>query len=81
MTREIMTCPHCGGAVRPRDYDMPEAIAKRLDFFEQKTLPVIEAYRQENKLIAVDGEQEVADVFEEIRKQLRPFMRKTSIDS
>ena len=74
MKRDLKRCPHCNGEVKPRDYDQPEAIAKRLDFFENKTMAAIEKYKNEKRLITVDGEREVADVFGEIKKQLKPFM-------
>lgn len=74
MSRDIMVCPHCNGEVKPRDYDKPEAIAKRLDFFENETMPAIKKYEQEQRLITVNGEQEVAHVFEELKEQLKPFL-------
>jgi len=74
MTRDVERCPHCNGEVKPRDYDKPEAIKKRLDFFDEKTKPVIEHYREQGKLIDVNGEQEVAHVFEEIKEKLKPFI-------
>lgn len=70
MTRDIETCPHCGGEVKPRAYDQPEAIKERLDFFEEEVKPVIEEYRSEGKLIEVNGMQEVAHVFDEIKTKL-----------
>jgi len=70
MTRDITTCPHCGGEVKPRAYDQPDAIKERLDFFEEKVLPVIKEYKVEGKLIEVNGMQEVAHVFDEIKSKL-----------
>ncbi len=75
MTREVTQCPHCNGEVKPRDYDKPEAIKKRLDFFDEKSKPVIEYYREQGKLIDVNGEQEVAHVFEEIKEKLKPYIK------
>ncbi len=71
MRRDIETCPHCNGEVKPRDYDRPEAIAKRLDFYEEQTMPMIDQYREQGRLLEINGEQEVAHVFEEIKKKLK----------
>ena len=75
MSKDSSVCPHCGGAVKPRDYDYPESIQKRLDFFAEKIMPVIESYRSEGKLIEVDGMQEVAHVFDHIKAKLRQLSK------
>jgi adenylate kinase len=75
MTRDVTTCPHCNGEVKPRDYDNPEAIAKRLDFFEKETMQAIKKYESEERLITVNGEQEVAHVFEELKAKLKPYLK------
>jgi adenylate kinase len=74
MNRDLKRCPHCNGEVKPRDYDKPEAITHRLDFFEKETMPAIKKYEEEGRLITVNGEQEVAHVFSEIKEKLKPFM-------
>jgi adenylate kinase len=74
MNRNTDPCPHCGGEVKPRDYDQPEAIKHRLDFFEEKVIPAIEEYRSEDKLIEVNGMQEVVHVFDEIKAKLAERM-------
>jgi adenylate kinase len=61
-TRSVTVCDACSGPVQPRSYDIEAAIDERLKFFETQTKPVIERYRQENRLLEVDGEQPVADV-------------------
>lgn len=76
MTRDLTTCPHCNGEVLPREYDKPEAIKKRLDFFDTETKEAIDRYEEEGRLLVVDGQQEVAHVFEEIKNKLQPYMDK-----
>jgi len=63
-------CPTCGGPIRQRLDDTPDGVIKRLNIFEEVTAPVIEYYRQEGKLIEVDGTQNKAKVFEDIAKKL-----------
>ena len=50
------------GAVEHRADDEPEAIRNRLRLYHGLTEPVVERYRAEGRLVAVDGEQSVEDV-------------------
>jgi adenylate kinase len=50
--------------------DTPEAVRKRLEVYEQQTAPVIEFYRHQNKLTAIDGMGSMEDVFERIVEAL-----------
>lgn len=43
-----------------------QAIRKRIDLFHQCTVPVIDYYRTQNKLIEINGEQDIAKVFTDI---------------
>jgi adenylate kinase len=43
-----------------------QAIKKRIDLFHEKTEPVIAHYRQDGKLIEIDGEQEIPVITEQI---------------
>ncbi len=64
-------CPACGGELKVRADDTEEAIQTRLATYERETLPVIEQYRSEERLIEVDGTQSVAIVTESILKALK----------
>ncbi|MEI8104077.1 MAG: nucleoside monophosphate kinase [Candidatus Moraniibacteriota bacterium] len=48
-------CPVCGSTIEQRVDDTPEGVRKRYRVFLAETLPVIEHYRKERKLIEVDG--------------------------
>jgi adenylate kinase len=50
--------------------DTPEAVRNRLEVYEQQTAPVIEFYRHQNKLTAIDGMGSMEDVFERIVEAL-----------
>lgn len=75
MSRDFKICPHCNGKVEPRISDKPEAIMKRLDFFDNKVIPVIEAFRENGRLIDINGEQDVMVVFKAIAKALEPILK------
>jgi adenylate kinase len=48
-------CDVCGGDVMQRDDDTPEAIAHRLDLYEEQTAPLIAYYQAQERLVEVDG--------------------------
>jgi adenylate kinase len=62
------TCDTCGGNVIQRDDDTEEAIDRRLELYEQETVPIIEYYRQQGMLAEVDGVGDGDDVFERLVK-------------
>lgn len=62
--QEDWTCDHCGGKVVQRADDTPEAIARRLDLYEQETAPLLEFYRERDLLVVVDGVGSPTEVFE-----------------
>ena len=53
-----------------RSDDTPEAIAKRLQLFRDATLPVIEHYRAQGKVVGVHAGGTVNQVFNEIQEAL-----------
>jgi adenylate kinase len=59
-------CIDCGGKIVQRIDDTPEGILKRLEVFENETLPVVEYYRKEKRLIKIDGDQSIEKVFNDI---------------
>ena len=63
-------CPTCGGELKTRADDTAEAIATRLDVYENETVPAIEKYRDEKRLIEVDGTQSVEEVTAEIAAKI-----------
>lgn len=49
-----------------REDNTLQAIRKRIELFHEKTMPVLDYYKQEGKLVNVDGEREIDAIFEEI---------------
>lgn len=67
---EKEACEACGGELVTRKDDTPEAIRVRLDTFLQKTVPVIEEYKAADKMIVVNGQQDIEAVTQELLGQL-----------
>ncbi|MDX6510096.1 MAG: adenylate kinase [Gaiellaceae bacterium] len=53
-----------------RSDDTPEAIAKRLELFRDATMPVIEHYRAQGKVVGLHAAGTVNEVFNEIQEAL-----------
>jgi adenylate kinase len=49
------TCDTCGGHVVQRDDDTTEAVRKRLDAYAASTVPTIEWFAEQGRLLTVDG--------------------------
>lgn len=47
-----------------------QALKKRIDLFHEKTEPVIEYYRSKNRLVEIDGEQDIPTITNQILKKL-----------
>lgn len=71
--RLIKICDQCGGELKIRDDDNKNAIIKRLENFNKKTLPVIDFFEKQGKLIKINGEQSIDNVFKEILKKISNF--------
>jgi adenylate kinase len=63
-------CPDCGGKLTIRKDDNPETVKERLSVYQKQTLPLIEYYSKQGKLVKVDGNRLITQVFEEIVKVL-----------
>ncbi len=49
----------------------PETIRKRFSIYKEKTKPVIDFYKNQNKLIIIDGSGKPEAVFEKITKEIK----------
>ena len=63
-------CPHCGGEMYQRDDDKPETIQHRLDTYQSQTAPLIEYYGGQDKLLKVDGDRPVDEVYADVKREL-----------
>ncbi|MGA7801839.1 MAG: adenylate kinase, partial [Gammaproteobacteria bacterium] len=61
-------CDRCGGNLRHRADDNEETIGNRLRVYDSQTAPLVEYYRRQGKLRAVQGVGEIEDIFSAVRK-------------
>ena len=55
-------CDDCRGELLVREDDRPEAVVRRLQVYEEQTLPVVSYYRDVGALVEVDGEGSQGEV-------------------
>ncbi len=70
--RQPGICDRCGGPVIQRSDDTPEAIARRLDIYEEQTAPLLDYYRQRGLLIDIVGDRPIDEVSRAILAALAP---------
>ena len=59
---DLKVCPQCGGEVYQRDDDKPEPVRRRLEVYQQQTKPLIDYYRKTNRLVSINGMDEIGYV-------------------
>jgi len=64
------TDPKTGDELVKRADDQEEAIMKRIDLFVEKALPVVEECRNEGRVIDINADQPIADVYAELVERL-----------
>jgi adenylate kinase len=67
---DTKVCPDCGGELIIRKDDNPETVKSRLAVYREQTEPLEEFYKAQGKLVNVDGNQSIDDVFAQIVKIL-----------
>ena len=55
-------CDVCGGQVVQRADDTPDAVAKRLDLYDEETAPLVDRYAERGILTRVDGDRPIDEV-------------------
>jgi len=68
--RKMKKCPKCGGKLVKRPDDTVAAVKNRLTWFKTDVQPILNYYRKTGRLIKVNGEQSIENVFKDILKQL-----------
>ncbi|MGI9051380.1 MAG: adenylate kinase [Ilumatobacteraceae bacterium] len=59
-------CEVCGGDVRQRADDHPDAVNRRLDLYETQTAQLIEYYGSQERMDVIDGVGQPDDVFRRV---------------
>jgi adenylate kinase len=68
---EAGVCDDCGGELIQRDDDTREAVANRLDVFDENTAPVIDRFRDHPSFVEIDGNQPPDAVWADIDAGLK----------
>lgn len=66
----VKTCPACGSALTIRKDDNPETVKERLSVYKTQTEPLVDFYEKQGKLVNIDGDKTIKEVFEDIVKVL-----------
>lgn len=64
------TCDKCGAELYQRADDNEETVKSRLSVYENQTAPLIEYYEKAGKLLVIDGDKAIDEVFSEIVSKL-----------
>lgn len=72
--KRIKVCNACHGELEARADDTSAAIKNRLDYFEERVVEVIQYFKDQNRLVKINGEQPIekvfADILQEVKKHL-----------
>lgn len=69
--RKVKKCPECGGKLIPRSDDTIEAVKNRLNWFKTDVQPIVNYYRKTDRLIKINGEQSIENVFKDILRAIQ----------
>lgn len=64
------TCDYCNVQLTSRNDDNEESLKVRFDLFNQNTLPVVDYYRDLNKLIELDADKDALETLSELENIL-----------
>lgn len=68
---DITTCPEDGAILKKRNDDQSmDAIQERFDAFHEETKPILDEYKNEGKLVEIDGTKSVEEVTAQIMAHL-----------
>ncbi|MFH1071826.1 MAG: adenylate kinase [Nanoarchaeota archaeon] len=63
-------CDACGGELYLREDDEPDALLKRLEIYHEQTQPILELLKKKGILKIINGSQDIAEVFRDIKVML-----------
>lgn len=69
--KDLKVCDKCGGELVGRSDDTLEAINSRLDYYEERVVKAVEYYEDQGRLVRINGEQSIEDVFKDILKAIK----------
>jgi len=68
--KELKKCDKCNGELVMRPDDKIDSIKRRLEEYKNQTLKVVKYYKKQDRLIEIDGEPSIEEVFKNILKGL-----------
>ena len=68
---EEETCPQHNAPLITRSDDTPESINTRLDLFIKETMPIIDHWKNEGKIIEIDAGKSIDEVREELAENIK----------
>lgn len=77
-------CDKCGGELYQREDDKEDVVRMRLKVYHEQTQPVIEYYVRKSLLKNIDGNKDIKDVWEQIKRiisELSLSIKRSSSDS
>jgi adenylate kinase len=69
--KKIRKCPKCGGELIRRSDDTVASAKNRLKWFHTDVQPIVNYYKKTGRLVKVDGEKSIEDVFKGVLKALK----------
>ena len=63
-------CDDCGGALVQRKDDQIDTIKNRLDIYHKETEPLANYYKEQGKLVVIEGQDTVADTTDAVLKAI-----------
>jgi len=66
----IELCSKCGTKLTIRSDDNEETVRKRINIYHPNILTILEAYSKDGKVINIDGEPSIEEVYREINQKL-----------
>lgn len=69
--KSLKKCDACGAELLTRADDTPEGGKSRIAEYKERTVPVIDYYEKQGRLIRVNGEQSIEDVHKDIMKAIK----------
>lgn len=64
-------CDNCGSELHHRSDDNEETIANRIRVFEAQTMPLINYYKDQNKLKTIEGQGQINIIFKHLLAELK----------
>ncbi len=64
-------CPACGGQLVQRADDNEKTANERISVYNAQTKPLIDFYKEKGKLLVIDGDKKVEEIFSDIVKAIK----------